>query len=117
MNEVSQKSLTCHAPEKVGGGENSQLSNVSDRQAFCIFSRNFQSFLTLNKKQLPPLLFLGFYLDKKIPHKCKLNKQNEREHYLCKLPELLKIQTQIQVFESTTQKFTNFLEQTLSKPP
>ena len=42
--------------------------------------------------------------------------QNEREHHLCKLPELMKNQAQIQAFESTTQNFTKFSEKTLNKP-
>ena len=33
------------------------------------------------------------------------------EHHLCKLPELIYNQAQIQVFESTTQNFTKCLEQ------
>ena len=38
------------------------------------------------------------------------------EHHLCKPPELIKNQAQIQLFESTTQNFTKFLERTLNKP-
>ena len=54
---------------------------------------------------------------KKIPQKCNINTQKEREHRLCKLPELVKNQAQIQVFESTTQNITKFLEPTLDRPP
>ena len=43
--------------------------------------------------------------------------QHIYEHHLCKLPELIYNQAQIQVFESTTQNFTKVLEQTLNKPP
>ena len=60
LKDVSQKSLTCHAPEKVGSGENFQLSNVSHSQPFCVFSRNFQSSLTLSKQQLLHLFFMVF---------------------------------------------------------
>ena len=42
----------------------------------------------------------------KLLHKCNINTQNEHEHHLCNLPELIKNQAQIQVFESTTQDFT-----------
>ena len=82
---------------------------------FCVFSRIFQSFLTLSKQQL--LYFLGgLFLDKN-PRKCNINTQNTYEDHLCKLPELTYNQAQIQIFESTTQNFTKFLEQTLNKPP
>ena len=59
---------------------------------------------------------MGFFLDKN-PHKCNINTRNAYEDHLCKLPELIYNQAQMQIFESTTQNFTKFLEQTLNKPP
>ena len=62
--------------------------------------------------------FWGFFLNKN-PHKCNINTQNEyhREYHLCKLPELMKNQAEIQVFEITTQHFATFLDRTLNKEP
>ena len=60
-------------------------------------------------------IIIGF-LDKNT-HNCNINTRNTYEDHLCKLPELTYNQAQIQIFESTTQNFTKFLEQTLNKPP
>ena len=61
-------------------------------------------------------LFEGIFLDKN-PHKCNIDTLNTYEDHPYKLPERIYNQAQIQIFESTTQNFTKFLEQTLDKPP
>ena len=78
----------------------------------------FQEFLILSNPEetiLTPL-FWAVFLDKN-PHKCNINTRNTYEDHLCKLPELIYNQVQIQIFESITQNFTKFLERTLNKPP
>ena len=110
-----KKCLICHAPKKVGSKENFQLSNASHSQPFL---RIFKDFPILSNPEQTTiiLLFGGLFLDKN-PRKCNINTRNIYEDHLWKLPELTYNQAQIQVFESTTQNFTNFLEQTLNKPP
>ena len=47
----------------------------------------------------------------------KVATKHAYEDHLCKLPELIYNQAQIQVFESTTQNLTKCFERTLNKPP
>ena len=62
--DVSQKCLICHAPKNVGGEEIFNFPMLHIASHFCVFSRNFQSFLTLSKQQL--LHFLGGVLQRKL---------------------------------------------------
>ena len=94
---------------------NFQLSNASHSQPFLRIFKDFP-ILSNPEQTTITLLFGGLFLDKN-PHKCNINTRNTYADHLCKLPELTYNQAQIQIFESTTQNFTNFLEQTLNKPP
>ena len=94
---------------------NFQLSNASHSQPFLRIFKGFPVLSNPEQTTITPL-FWGVFLDKN-PHKCNINTRNAYEDHLCKLPELIYNQAQIQIFESTTQNFTKFLEQTLNKPP
>ena len=94
---------------------NSQPSNASHSQPFLRIFKDFPILSNTEQTIITPL-FWGVFLDKN-PHKCNINTQNTYEDHLCKLPELIYNQPQIQIFESTTQNFTKFLERTLNKPP
>ena len=107
-----KKCLICHAPKKFGNKEIFNLPMLHIASHFYVFSRIFQSFLTLSKQQLLHcflLFFEGGFLDKK-PHKCNINTRNTYEDHICNLSELTYNQAQIQIIESTTQNFTKFLE-------
>ena len=94
---------------------NFQLSNASHSQSFLRIFKGFPVLSNPEQTTITPL-FGGVFLDKNT-HKCNINTRNTYEDHLCKLPELIYNQAQIQVFESTTQNFTKVLEQTLNKPP
>ena len=90
-----------------------QFQGISNPLSSKIWKQDFSNSVQIT---ITPLNFVGFSR-KKIPQRCNINTQKEREHRLCKLPELVKNQAQIQVFESTTQNITKFLEPTLDRPP
>ena len=69
--------LICHLSMphlKVGSEEIFNFPMLHIASHFCIFSRIFQSFLTLSKQQL--LYFLGWLFLDENPHKCNINTQH-----------------------------------------
>ena len=113
--EVSQKMFHLSCAEEGWEWRNFQLSNVSHSQPFLRILKDFPILSNPEQTTITPL-FREVFLDKN-PHKCNIKKWNTYEERLCKLLELTYNQAQIQIFESTTQIFTKFLEQTRNKPP
>ena len=88
---------------------NFPLSNGSHSQPSLRIFKDFPILSNPEQTIITPF-FEGIFVDKN-PHKCNIKTLNTNEDHLCKLPERIYNQAQIQIFESTTQNFTKFLLQ------